>query len=179
MNISYEELVSDSKKIAESMLSSKEMVPSLFNVLGVLKVQFLIYVVFVVASFLFLGTNGRIDIWLGVAVFGILHWLFLLVYASGYVSLFSMLNQDVVKDLMLVRLISGKIKFYGGAWTVCVFILGLISVFTELNVAAIVFGNFIVSILGLIIFNIDVSRFQIPSLVGALAAAKDSLSKKI
>lgn len=178
MNISYDEVASDSKKLAEAMLSSREFVPTLFNGLNSFRIQISIYIAFVVASFFFLEKGARIDIWFGVVAFGLMHWVFLLTYASGYLNLYSMINKKVVEDLKLVRVLTGKFKVYGWVWSISIFLLGVVSLSTELNVAAIVFGNFIVSILGTIIFNLDMSRFQIPSLLGAISAAKDSLSKR-
>lgn len=178
MNISYEEVTSDSRRITEAMLSSKKMIPPFFKVFGFLRYQVLIYIAFAVASFLSLGPDDRIEIWLSVIVFGLLHWFFLFIYLSSYMIFLSVIEGGNLKDLKLVRIISVKIKVYGCVWAAAIFVLGVVSVSTELNVAAIVIGNFILSIFGLMVFNFDVSRFQIPSLVGALAAAKENLSKR-
>lgn len=178
MNIKYDEVRTDSQKITEAMLSSAKMVPSMFKFIHVIKYQLCLYLAFVILSAFMLSKSDRIDIWLGVLAFGFLHWLFLFNFVSGYANLFSMLKENSLQNLKLVKILSKKIKVYGWLWAIGIFISGVLSVFSELNLGALVFGNFIVSILILMVFSIDVSRFQISSLVGSLSAVKSGFTSK-
>lgn len=175
MNISYDEIKSDSQTLAEAALSSKRMVPSFFEPLKHLKYHFLTYLFFAVLSFFLPDMSGDYLIGLGVLGFGLMNWLFIFAFTSGYVNLFNMISIPEVRDLTLTKVLSSKLKAYGFVWFLAIVALGLGSVTTEINIGALVFGNFALSLLGLFILTIDLSRFQLSGLIGAASAIKGQL----
>jgi len=104
-----------------------------------------------------------------------MNWLFIFAFASGYVNLFNMISLPEVRDLTLTKVLSSKLKAYGFAWLLAIVALGLVSITTEVNIGALVFGNFAISLLGLFILTIDLSRFQLSGLIGAASAVKGHL----
>ncbi|MCW1877166.1 hypothetical protein OMR58_22215 [Erwinia sp. INIA-01] len=178
MNITYSEVKSDSAKIVESILSSDREIPSLKRIVGVLKYHIALYVFFATLSFFLPKVDKGSGVFFLVAAFGVMHWFLLVSLMSSYATLFFMVRDTKVKELKLMVLVRSKIKSYSMVWAFGIVLLGLISISTELNIGALVFGNLIISVLGLIIFNLDMSRFQISSLLGAISAAKDSFSKR-
>lgn len=177
MQINYEEIRNDSKKITDSMMSSKQCVPSFFEPMRYVKYHILTYLIFALLSFFFPDASGDIMIGIAILGFGLLHWFFIFCFISGYVGLFAMVSSSDVKELKLSRIISKKVKSYGIAWLMIITLLGLVSVTTELNIGALVFGNFLFSIFGFFIFNLDISRYQVAGLFGALSAAKDKMNQ--
>lgn len=175
MNISYEEIESDSKKIAEAAMSSKRVVPSFFYPLKCLRYHFAIYLIFAALSFFFPDMSGDYLIGLGVLAFGLFNWLFIFAFASGYVNLFNMASNPEVKELALTKILTSKLKVYGLVWFGLIVVLGLISITTEINIGALVFGNFAISLLVLFILTIDLSRFQLSGLLGTASAVKSHL----
>ena len=172
MNISHDEIKADSKVLAEAAMSSSSTVPSFFLPLSYLKYHFAVYIVFAALSFFLPDMSGDSLIGLGVLGFGLLNWLFIFGLASGYVSLFAMVSNPDVKGLKLTKVISSKLKAYGIVWFCLLVVLGLASINTGLSIAVLVFGNFILTIFGLFILNIDLSRFQLSGLIGAASAIK-------
>lgn len=69
----------------------------------------------------------------------------------------------------------GKIKHYGLVWAALIVLLGVGSAVTELNVALLVIGNFVGSILLMFAFNADISRYQISAVMGAVSAVRDNI----
>lgn len=177
MKISYEEIRSDSKKITDSMLSSKQYVPSFFEPMKCVKYHMLTYLLFSLLSFFLPDMNGDILIGLVILGFGLLNWFFIFCFISGYAGLFAMISFPDVKELKLSRIFSKKVKAYGISWLLIIILLGLVSVTTEMSIGALVFGNFLFSIFGFFVFNLDVSRYQLAGLFGALSAAKNNLNQ--
>lgn len=177
MNISYDEIIADSRVLVEAAMSSNRDVPSFFSPLKYLKYHFALYILFAALSFFLPDLSGDYLIGLGALVFGLLNWLFIFGFTSGYVSLFDMVSNPVVKELKLTKIISFKLKAYGVAWLTLLVALGLASITTELNIGALVFGNFIITIIGLFILSIDLSRFQLSGLMGVVSAMKSNFDK--
>lgn len=175
MNISYNEIKADSKVLAEVAINSSRMVPSFFSPFKYLKYHFATYILFAVLTFFIPDMSGDYLIGLGVLAFGLLNWLFIFGFASGYVSLFAMISTPEAKDLKLTKIISFKLKVYGLAWLALLVTLGIVSLTTGLSIGALVFGNFIFTLLGLFILSIDLSRFQLSGLIGLVSAAKSHL----
>ena len=175
MNISYDEIKSDSQKMTEAALSSKRMVPSFFEPLKYLKYHFFTYLFFAALSFFLPDMSGDYLIGLGVLGFGLMNWLFIFAFASGYVNLFNMVSIPEVKDLTLTKVLHSKLKAYGVTWFLVIVALGVISITTEINIGALVFGNFALSLLGLFVLTIDLSRFQLSGLIGAASSIKNHL----
>jgi len=173
MNISYDEVKVDSEKLIDAALSSTNTIPSFFAPLGYLKYHLLAYVAFSALALYIPDVGGDVMMVLGVLIFGFLNWLFIFGFASGYVTLFAMVSNPAVRGLKLTKIISAKLKVYGIAWLALIFILGLVSIVSDINIGALVFGNFVFSILGFFILNIDLSRYQLSALMGAVSAIKD------
>ncbi|MEA5105705.1 hypothetical protein [Pantoea sp. S18] len=176
MNISYDEIKSDSKVMAEAILSSKKIVPSFFYPLKCLRYHLSVYLIFAVLSFFLPDMNGDILIGLGVLAFGLLNWVFIFAFSSGYVNLFSMINTPEVRGLKLTKVLVSKLKTYSLVWLVLMVVLGMVTITTEINIGALVFGNFVLTLVGLFILTIDLSRFQLSGLLGTASAVKNHLS---
>lgn len=175
MNITYDEIKADSKVLAEAAMNSNRIVPSFFSPLKYLKYHFAIYILFAALTFFIPDMSGDYLIGLGALMFGLLNWLFIFGFASGYVSLFAMISTPGAKGLKLIKIISFKLKAYGLAWLALLVTLGVVSITTGLSIGALVFGNFIFTLLGFFILSIDLSRFQLSGLIGLVSAAKNHL----
>ena len=88
-----------------------------------------------------------------------------------------MIDEKKVDSLKIVKIMKGKVKHYGLAWAVLIILLGVGSAITELNVALLVVGNFVGSILLMFVFNMDISRYQVSAIVGAISAVKDNIKR--
>lgn len=156
-------------------MSSKRIAPSFFNPLKCLRYHLTVYLIFAVLSFFFPDMGGEVLIGVGVLFFGVVNWIFIFAFTSGYVNLYSMVNIPEVKELTLTKILSSKLKAYGLVWFGFIVILGVVSITTNINIGALVFGNFAFSLLGLFILTIDLSRFQLSGLFGAVSAIKSHL----
>ena len=86
-----------------------------------------------------------------------------------------MIDDQSVSELKIVKIIKNKIKNYGIFWSVCIVLLGVVGAMTEFNIALLVVGNFIGSLFLIFTFNVDVSRYQLSALIGAVSAVRDNI----
>lgn len=177
MKITYDEISSESKLIINAMSSSQKTVPSAFHPLKRVLGHFSLYMLFCLISYIsftlkYDDSKGEWFLFFG---FGVLNWLFIFAFFYGYEVLFSMVDEKQVSELKIVKIMKAKVKRYGIVWAALIFLLGVGAVITELNVALLVMGNFVGSILLMFIFNIDISRYQISAIVGAIGAVKDNI----
>lgn len=175
MRITYDEIKRDSQVIAAEVGSSSKEIPSFFSPLKRIKFQLALYFVFSLLSYFFSPASEDKLVWFGVFGFGVLNWMFLTGFIFGYDYLFSMISSQKIRDLKLVKIIKRKVNAYGLVWLGAIGGLGLISLFTELSIGGLVIGNFLVTIFGLFIFNIDISRYQLAGLLGVSEAVKKKL----
>ncbi|UIL55057.1 hypothetical protein LZU96_23125 (plasmid) [Pantoea agglomerans] len=179
MKITYDEISSESKLIVNAMSSSQKVVPSAFHPLKRVLGHFLLYMFFCLISYISFAlkyddSKGEWFLFFG---FGFLNWLFIFAFFYGYEVLFSMIDEKKVDSLKIVKIMKGKVKHYGLAWAVLIILLGVGSAITELNVALLVVGNFVGSILLMFVFNMDISRYQVSAIVGAISAVKDNIKR--
>ncbi|NIF23930.1 hypothetical protein [Candidatus Pantoea multigeneris] len=174
--VTYREIEDESKEIVALMASSEQTVPRFFSFFKWIKYHFFIYVILAVICLFELDVAKYGWSWLLVFSFGLLNWFFISAFVSSYSNMFSMLESEKLKDFKLCKILARKIKTYGVSWFAFLILMGAVGVFTELNVAAIVIGNFVFSIFCFFIFNIDISRYQISGLLGAISAVKEKLS---
>ncbi len=87
-----------------------------------------------------------------------------------------MLDNDMLSRFELSRVISKKVKVYGVIWFFIILVFGIVGLISEWSLIPLVFGNFITTLIALFIFNMDISRYQIAGLFGAVSAAKEKLS---
>lgn len=177
MKITYDEISSESKLIVSAMSSSNKVVPSAFQPLKRVSRHFALFIIFcVIDYFVFnLKHDGSTGVWFLFFGFGVLNWLFLFAFIYGYDVLFSMIDEKSVRDLKMVKIMKGKIKHYGLVWAALIVLLGVGSAVTELNIALLVIGNFVGSILLMFAFNADISRYQISAVMGAVSAVRDNI----
>jgi hypothetical protein len=174
MKITYDEIKKDSQVIALAIGSSSKEVPSFFSPIKRVKFHLVLYLFFAILSYFFSPASEDKLVWFGILCFGVLNWIFIIGFIFGYDYLFGMINLKEVRELKLVKVFKGKVNAYGLAWFFIIGLLGVISLSTELSIGALVIGNFLVTIFGLFIFNIDASRYQLAGLMGATSAIKES-----
>lgn len=177
MKITYDEIKKDSEKIALEMGRSESEVPSLLSPLKRIALHLVVYFLFSFLSYFLLPEGSDKLSWVGMFLFGLLNWMFIVGFLSGYEFMFRIVSTTKLMELKFVKLIKRKVRNYGFVWLISLAILGGISLTTEMNLGAIVLGNFILSLLGLLIFNVDMARYQLSSVLGAASALDSSLRK--
>lgn len=175
MRLTYDQIRKDSEIIALEFGAAKSEIPSFFSPLKRVRVILVFYFICSVLTYFFLPQGSDKLAWFGMFTFGVINWLFILGFVFGYDYLFSMVSNQKTQELKLVRVIRKKLHCYGLVWLGLLTILAGVSVFSELNVAALVIGNFLITLFGLFIFNVDISRYQVAGLIGASSAIKQSL----
>jgi len=101
------------------------------------------------------------------------HWFVILSLTSSYTNLFNMIEVEKLKSLELAKVISGKVKAYGVIWFAAIVVFGLSGVLTEWSILPLVMGNFIATFLLFIVFNMDISRYQVSTIIGAVKAIRN------
>ncbi len=175
--ITYEQVEKDSKAIASLMSESKREIPSFFSTFGRVKLHFIAYCTFSALSYFSLPTQDGFLLWLFFVFFGLFHWLVIFAFVSSYAGIFSMLDENMLSRFELSRVIGKKVKAYGVVWFFIIFVLGVVSMISEWSVIPLVIGNFITTLIALFVFNMDVSRYQISGIFGAVSAAKEKFSQ--
>lgn len=177
MKITYDEISSDSKKIVNAMSSSKRVVPSAFHPLKRVLKLFSLFLLFCGVDYVVFVREHQDSIgeWLLFFAFGVINWLFLFAFFYGYEIIFSMLDEKSVSELKFVKIIKRKIKNYGVFWAACIALLGIVGAMTEFNIGLLVIGNFVGSLFLIFTFNVDISRYQISALIGAVSAVRDNI----
>ncbi|ARJ44399.1 hypothetical protein B1H58_20475 (plasmid) [Pantoea alhagi] len=173
MKMTYGEVKKDAGHIIEAMASSNREVPSFFHPLKRISMHLFLFLFFCGVDYALFDNHkdGATATWLFSFGFGVVNWIFLLAFFYGYENIFIMLSDARVSELKLVKLIRRKVKMYGSAWFILIALLGLMSMFDKLNIDILVFGNFLTSLLLLFIFSVDMSRYQISALIGAVSAS--------
>ena len=171
--MTYTQIEKDSKEIIDSIGSSDREVPSFFGMFSKVKYHFIAYCVLGVLSYFSLPQPKNVGLWLFFVAFGIFHWLVIFSFTASYASLFNMIRSDKLKSLELTKLISGKVRAYGVVWFVALVTCGLAGVLTEWSILPLVIGNFVATFLIFIVFNMDISRYQVSSIIGAVKAVRN------
>lgn len=105
-----------------------------------------------------------------------LFWLFIALFVSSYKQNLSMLPKDAEERFEIVRIYKSKMKSYYIFWNAIIFLAGVVSVVTNLNVLALFVLTFSCSFFLVIFFNIDVSRYQLASAFGILSAVEEKIN---
>lgn len=171
--MTYAKIERDSKEIISSIGSTESEVPSFFGMFSNVKYHFFAYCIFGAMSYFSLPQPKNIALWLFFVTFGIFNWLVIFSLTASYASLFNMIGADKLKSLELAKVIKGKVRSYGLVWFVAIIVFGLASVLTEWSILPLVIGNFIAVFLIFIVFNMDISRYQVPAMIGAAKAARN------
>lgn len=173
MNITYEQVRKEVKELSADIVSSKAEVPSvLSNLKPTLLLSFTYFIFYFCCYF---STFFIEKIWLFVGLLSIFFWVFIALFISGYCQFFSMLPADAQKKYEIVRIFRTKARAYYMVWFACVFIAGVVSLFSMLNIIVLA-GATVISTFALVMaFSFDISRYQISGLFGALGAVKESL----
>ena len=170
--MTYAQIERDAKEIINNIGTTEREVPSFFGMFSKIKYHLFVYCAFGALSFFTLPQPKSIGLWLFFVAFGMFHWLVILSLTSSYVNLFNIIGEEKLKSLELARVISGKVRAYGVVWFAAIVVFGLSSVLTEWSILPLVMGNFIVTLLLFIVFNMDVSRYQISTIIGAVKAVR-------
>ena len=177
MRMTYDEIKSDSEVISLQFGLSKNEVPSLFSPIKKLGFHLVVYFIFSGVSYFLMPEGSDKLSWFGALAFGVVNWIFIVVFVSGYDFIFSIVSTPQINELKLVKMLKRKVRTYGIVWLVLLILLGAISLTTEINLGALVIGNFIISLLGLLVFNVDISRYQISGFLGAASALNQTMKK--
>lgn len=177
MRITYDEIKRDSERIALEVGSSEKEVPSFFFPIKRIGLLLIVYFLFAGISYFLMPKGSDKLAWFGVLAFGVFNWVFIAAFIFGYEFIFNIVNTPEVNELKLVRVLKRKVRAYGMVWLIVLVLLGLTSLVTDMNLGALVIGNFIFSLLGLLIFNVDISRYQISGALGVISALNQSLKK--
>lgn len=171
--MTYSQIERDSKEIIIAIGSTEKEVPSFFGMFSKVKYHFIAYCIFGALSFFSLPQPKSIGLWLFFVAFGMFHWLVILSLTSSYANLFNMIGADKLKRLELAKVITGKVRAYGVVWFAAIVAFGLSSILTEWSILPLVAGNFVATFLLFIIFNMDISRYQVPAIIGAVKAVRN------
>lgn len=176
MAITYDQIKREVKALSEEVSNSTEEVSGVFSTMKVSLLPAAIYF-----SFFFLSAFSDYflkDIWLVLGFFSIFFWLFFSIFLSGYKQMSSMLPKDAGERYEIVRIFQKKSKCYYFIWVALITLGGFLSLFTILNVMILSVITFVVSILLVVFFNIDVSRYQLASALGVLSAVEDKINRR-
>lgn len=174
MNMRYDQIQSEVKEISLLMADSKEGIPGFLSVVKPLIVPPVIYFFFYFLCPFFdvFVTN----IWQAAGVFSLAFWFFVSFFIYGYILLFSMLPKGTVEKYQILKVLYGKLKVYYGLWILSIVVAGLMSIFTIFNIISLSLISLLSTIVLGLAFNVDISRYQISGLFGAVAAAKEKLT---
>lgn len=173
--MTYAQIEKDSKEIIESIGSVDMEIPSFFGMFSKVKYHFFAYFLLGALSYFSLPQPKNIGLWLFFVAFGIFHWLVIFSFTASYASLIKMIGADKLKSLELTKLISKKIRAYGLVWFVALVTCGLAGVLTEWSILPLVIGNFVATFLIFVVFNMDISRYQVSSIIGAVKGLRNKL----
>ncbi|MDT0177837.1 hypothetical protein Q9R34_17565 [Enterobacter sp. BRE11] len=177
MRMTYDEIKNDSEVIALQFGLSKKEVPSFFSPLKRMGLHLLVYFLFSFFSYFLMPEGSDKLAWFCALAFGVVNWIFIIGFIFGYEFIFSVVNDPKVNELKLVKVLKRKVRAYGMVWLVSLVLLGGVSLVTEMNLGALVIGNFIISLIGLLLFNVDISRYQISGMLGVASALNQSFKK--
>ncbi|WP_209904653.1 hypothetical protein [Pantoea cypripedii] len=174
MPLTYKKIQFEIKEISLDIIYSQEVVPGVLAHIRLTLLPMALYFGFYVACAF---TDVFIqNIWLGLGLISLAFWVFLTIFVSGYRSLFSMLPADAFDKYEILKLYKKKVIIYYSIWLCFIVIGGLVSVFTMLNILPLVAMTLLSTIILSLLFHLDISRYQISSLFGALIAVKESIS---
>lgn len=171
--MTYAQIERDSKEIVSSIGSAEREVSGFFGMFNNVKYHFFSYCIFGAISYFSLPQPKNLALWLFCVAFGMFHWLVMFSLTASYASLFNMIGEDKLKSLELAKVIKGKFRAYGLVWFIAIIFFGLPSVLTEWSILPLVIGNFVAVFLIFIVFNMDISRYQVSAMIGAAKAARN------
>lgn len=177
MNITYNEIRRDTESIIKAMALSNREVPSFLNSFKRISAHLGLFFIFIAIDYcVFNGNKDSSELyWFFSFGFGVINWIFLIGFIHGYEGVFTIIKEEKISELKLIKLIRRKVRVYTGVWFTAILLLGLMSVFDKLNVDILVFGNFVISLLLLLVFNLDMSRYQFSALIGSLNAISKTI----
>ncbi len=175
MSITYDKIRAEIKGISQEIANSKEIVPSpLDNIRSGLLPAAIYFSFFIACAF----TDAYIkNVWQAVGLVSFFFWIFIIVFISGYAQVFSMLPKDAANRYEIVRVYRKKVKVYYFIWVSAVILGGLISILSIFNILALAAITLLSTVFLALFFNLDISRYQLSGLIGALSAAKESINR--
>ncbi|QGY32524.1 hypothetical protein [Pantoea cypripedii] len=177
MAMTYDQIEKESKEIITLLSNSNKEVPSFFSFFEKIKYHFSIYVIFLVATYFSYPKAGFSPIWLVIVFFGLFHWFVLCCFVFSWSNIFAMADPALMQKFCLSRLIARKLRAYGIAWLIFLVVAGVASVLTVLNIFILVAGNFIFTFFMFFTFNLDISRYQLAGVLGAIEALREKFDE--
>ncbi|MBS0883444.1 hypothetical protein JK231_22905 [Pantoea sp. JGM49] len=173
MKVRYDEIQQEFKEISLMMVNSKEEIPSLLLGGKFIFIPALIYFIF----FLICPFFGWFDnnLWQGAGIFSLAFWFFISVFLYSYSMIFSMLPKHAFKKFIILGILTKKVRVYYFLWIASIIVAGLLSIFTVYNILILSIATLISTVVLGLIFNLDISRYQIAGLFGAISAAKEKV----
>lgn len=176
MAITYDQVRREVKDLSVEISNTKEVVPGLFSNLKICLLPVAIYFAFYLSSYS-LGYYMR-NIWFAGALMSVFFWFFISLFLSGYSQVNSMIPKDASERYEIVKIYRLKAKIYYCIWISSIVIGGILSLSTMLNILALAGVSLVSSFLLGIVFNIDVSRYQISSALGVLSAVEEKINRR-
>ncbi|MDF7630756.1 hypothetical protein PUG46_15955 [Erwiniaceae bacterium L1_55_4] len=175
MAITYDTIKKEIQCISEEVLNTSREVPSVFKTVKFGLIPTVLYFSF---YFLCIFTEVFIkNIWLFIGFLSVFFWVFMSLFISGYMQMFSMLPKDAHERFEIVKIYRSKAKIYYIAWLSLIAISGLVSIFSIWNSIALAVLTVLSTAILAIAFNFDVSRYQLASLFGVAGAVKKAAEK--
>jgi hypothetical protein len=173
--ITYSQVKREVESITSEIATSEQVVPSFWRLISPFKFVYLLTasimaVCFAVSDGIFVANL----MYLGATVIV----LFIIsAFLSAYTGLYSMLPAESWGKYEILKIIKSKVKVYGAVYCGFILVAGLVGAVNNGFVGLIPITAFVLFPIFLCVFNLDMSRYQLSSLIGVLAAAKSELTK--
>jgi hypothetical protein len=178
--LTHKQVREEVSELVRSVSTSDTTPPSLFNAakpaLYLFAISELLILVSVVVEF---SNFGVVQ---GESVFSLflnmIFWAILSVMSVSYISLLAMIPSEVSRNSELLSMLRRKLKSYIKVLVVLWLLVSSAFCVLAGGGAIVVFGTVFISIfLSVLIFNMDMSRYQLSGLFGALQTAKHEWKK--
>jgi hypothetical protein len=177
MAMTYDQVEKESKEIVSLLSNSKREIPGFFSNFTKIKYHFFTYVIFLVGSYIVDPTARLSIVWFFIATLGLFHWFVISCFVFSWSNIFAMADPALMQKFCLSRLIARKLRAYGIAWLIFLVVAGVASVLTVLNIFILVVGNFIFTFFMFFTFNLDISRYQLAGVLGAIEALREKFDE--
>jgi len=171
MKITYNQIKDEIKEVSLLIGGSEQFVPGILENFKFVLLPLVLYSIFF--SLCPFGEVFDLNLWCALGVMSIFFWYFAARFFYGFGVIFSMLPKGAFEKYQVIKIVTDKARIYYIVWIVAIVIAGLLSVFTIFNVLSLAVITLLSTIMLGIAFNLDISRYQISGLFGALAAAKE------
>lgn len=176
MQITYNQIQSEIKQIAELVARSDQPVPGVF---GIIKKPLLPAAIYFAFYFLMPFFDVfDFNLWAATGFMSFFFWMFISIFIYGYGAIYSMLPPGAEDEYLILRIIKRKVRRYYLIWIGAIVFAGVVSIVSFLNIITLAGISLLSSIFIGIALNVDISRYQMSALFGAVEAAKAHLTSQ-